>query len=585
MNLGDKIIIDANLTDVGSGTIIDSSRAESAENEQGILAMVDQLTADIASMMHLKTETGDKEFKIADVSTSSLEAYKYYHKGLEKLWKWSFQEADENFNKAIEIDPTFAMAYAHKAWVQGRMGLIIFDPLVDPSPIKETMALAKKYSQKATEKERLIIDIGMALYDIDYNEALKIIQILIEKYPNEKLGYLLDLIINWGELNFERVKRSAEAILELDPSEGNGYNMLAYANVFLNNSASAISAAKKYIAVHPDVGNSYHTAWETHAMLGQFEEANRFMDEAYKQIPEYDYSFYWKGIAYLMNNDAEKAREEFRNWADRNPESINSIARNKALSYIIEGKYSKAEAEIRTALAQLKNNKSVRSQIYGHENLGKILSLRRKYDEAIAEFEKAEKISGQFYREDFNPHSIYAQYLKGIVHVEKGDYQAAQSQAEILRHTIEKGRYNLLHKHYYHFLLGALYSSQGDGAAARAEFDHIQGSVKVTAPLYQKCMSDLHEHEGDMERAVERLNRSFEYWLLTNPPNRPYNIIDFFGIRSKHDYLIGRLYEKLGDRAKSIDHYEKFLTLWKDVDPGIAEVDDARERLAGLIES
>ena len=34
--------------------------------------------------------------------------------------------------------------------------------------------------------------------------------------------------------------------------------------------------------------------------------------------------------------------------------------------------------------------------------------------------------------------------------------------------------------------------------------------------------------------------------------------------------------------AKAIEHYEKFLDLWKDADPGIAEVGDAREKLAGL---
>ena len=45
---------------------------------------------------------------------------------------------------------------------------------------------------------------------------------------------------------------------------------------------------------------------------------------------------------------------------------------------------------------------------------------------------------------------------------------------------------------------------------------------------------------------------------------------------------IGKIYKEKGWKAKAIEHYEKFLALWKDADPGISEVEDARKRLAGL---
>jgi len=36
------------------------------------------------------------------------------------------------------------------------------------------------------------------------------------------------------------------------------------------------------------------------------------------------------------------------------------------------------------------------------------------------------------------------------------------------------------------------------------------------------------------------------------------------------------------NNAKAIEHYEKFLSLWKNADPGTPEVQDARRRLAGF---
>ncbi len=44
----------------------------------------------------------------------------------------------------------------------------------------------------------------------------------------------------------------------------------------------------------------------------------------------------------------------------------------------------------------------------------------------------------------------------------------------------------------------------------------------------------------------------------------------------------GKIAERQGDRSKAMERYTQFLDLWKDADPGIPEVEDARKRLEGL---
>jgi tetratricopeptide (TPR) repeat protein len=50
----------------------------------------------------------------------------------------------------------------------------------------------------------------------------------------------------------------------------------------------------------------------------------------------------------------------------------------------------------------------------------------------------------------------------------------------------------------------------------------------------------------------------------------------------KAHYLLGRAYEGSGWTTKAVEQYETFLHIWKDADPGIPALEDARRRLAGL---
>ena len=78
---------------------------------------------------------------------------------------------------------------------------------------------------------------------------------------------------------------------------------------------------------------------------------------------------------------------------------------------------------------------------------------------------------------------------------------------------------------------------------------------------------------GDLDKAKEEYERIT--FLTTGR-------IYYDDIYARSFYMLGKIHEQQGDTAEAIKQYEKFLDLWKDADPGIVEVEDARKRLAGL---
>jgi tetratricopeptide (TPR) repeat protein len=82
-----------------------------------------------------------------------------------------------------------------------------------------------------------------------------------------------------------------------------------------------------------------------------------------------------------------------------------------------------------------------------------------------------------------------------------------------------------------------------------------------------------HYKSGDLESARDQ----FE-WIT----RMTYHRKEYGDIYAKSFYMLGRIFEDLGNERKALENYEKFLDLWKNADPGLPEVDDARTRLAAV---
>lgn len=76
-----------------------------------------------------------------------------------------------------------------------------------------------------------------------------------------------------------------------------------------------------------------------------------------------------------------------------------------------------------------------------------------------------------------------------------------------------------------------------------------------------------------MDKAIAEYER-----LVTLEPESK----DQFLTYPKFHYQLAKLYEEKDWKGKAIDHYEKFLELWKNADEGLTEVEEARKRLVGL---
>jgi tetratricopeptide (TPR) repeat protein/TolB-like protein len=149
---GERIRIHASLQDPSTGEVIASERVE-GDPEAGLFLLVDELTTRLRKRLEtpsLVRFADKKEKKLQEVTTTSVEAYKAYAEGSRLHERLQERDAKEYFEKAVEADPSFAMALAKLSVVSANLG--------DVDKAREYSAKAVAKSESLPPGERYYIE-------------------------------------------------------------------------------------------------------------------------------------------------------------------------------------------------------------------------------------------------------------------------------------------------------------------------------------------------------------------------------------------------------------------------------------------
>ena len=307
---GDDLVLYLELVDAQTG-----NRIWGDQYNKKLINLV-SLQTDIARDVSQKIKTklsGADEQKLAKNYTENAEAYQLYLKGrfhFLKTTRVGFQTAIPLFQKAIEIDLAYALAYAGLADAYRSLAL------AGEIPANEVMPKGKAAA----------------------NKALEIDETLAEAHAI--LGY----IIFWYDWDWKAAENQFKRALELNPDNADTH--LFYANLLSNTErhAEAVAETKKALELDPLNLRVNGLSARFLAVAGQPDEALKLLQKTFELDPNYWLAHQSATIAYLKKGMYAEAANAGRK-ALQNYDNTRNIA---FLGYALakEGKTAEARAEL-----------------------------------------------------------------------------------------------------------------------------------------------------------------------------------------------------------------------------------------------
>jgi serine/threonine protein kinase/tetratricopeptide (TPR) repeat protein len=578
---GETFVTDVKVLDAVTKQSLKSAQSRGEGPASILKTQIDGISRDVSRGIGLPALKIEKaQPRIVDLTTGSLEAYQYFLKGRDEYEKFYYADSRKSLEKAVSLDPTFAVAYFYLAYAANNLS--------DLRARDEALEKAKKYAAKATEKERLSIDAGYAgTIERNPDKQLSLLKEVVDKYPQEKYAHFhLALFYSNRNRAAESIEESEKAIA-LDPQFGLAINQLAYAHASLGNFDSAIKEFERYAALYPRDANPLDSIAELYMRQGKMEEAAAKYQEVLRLKPDFFLSCLALAYVYALEENYPEANRWVEEFITRAP-TLSAKAEGawlKAFFGYLLGRWDESLADYLSLKKQFQQSGgdylvATVDWITGFlfTDLGKY-DLAREASRAFAVW----ALKGNASTKTFNTAAL--SFFSGWIDLKQERLPAAKLRLDEIQPLLPGLDSKNLEQISFLFQVLSAEVALAENSAARAieiaektpfrnfQMMRMASIAEYNMPFLKDVLARAYWKKGELDRAIAEYER-----LLTIDPKNQVRLL----IHPLYHYRLGRIYEEKGVRDKAGAHYKKFLEYWKDADEKIPEKADARSRLAWL---
>jgi serine/threonine protein kinase/Tfp pilus assembly protein PilF len=531
--LGSQYVLGLRAKNCNTGSILDQEQIQAARRED-VLNSLSEIVRKLRTRLGESRATVEQHSTpLADATTPSLEALKAYSTGI-KLSLATDNAASISFlRRAVEIDPKFAMAYALLGLAYSNAGESVLSA--------QSTTRAWQLRDRVSDREKFFIDFT---YDRqvtgNLEKAYQTLELWLQTYPRgnrqpEPLG-LLGGLSTHGTGRFGR----------------------------------AIDASRKQIAVAPDDALPYGSLVQSYFLLDRFPEAESTFQRASERKLEMQNFLVVRYNIAMLNGDQEQM-DRAVGLARGKRGAEHSMAHAEALALARSGRLKLARQLSGHAM-------DLAGQEGGREAAASYQAARAVWEAVCGNAAEAKK-NATAALELSNGRDV--EYTAALALAFSGDSSQSQPLADDLEKRFPEDTFA---RFTYVPVLRAL------SALARGKPADSVDRLQIALP-YERAVNGLnfnHFYLGGLHSAYVRGEALLAAHQYAEAAAEFQKILDHRGIVGADPIgalahlQLGRAFVLSGDKIKAKAAYQDFLTLWKDADPDLPILRQAKAEYAQL---